>query len=354
VDQQVLRWLNDLVQSQPLRSVAEVAAIGLVAGPALILGWSAVRTVRRRSGRDLSIIALTVCGAGLGLLADYGASHLYFRPRPYLVVSSVQALLPRDGDTSFMPWQVIVAAACSTGIVLISRSWAAVSAVATLLVMVGSVAVAQNYPSDTLVNAVAGVAFVALLLPLHRRVERRLSHWLGWEAEMPEESAAPAGRASRPRRRWAVAAAVVLAALGGWTVARLQGHGTTVALTRADARLQQRPPSDHRIYRQVSIDDLAAGKIKATHARVYGTISDVHAYEPDGDVHMEIRAPDDAFVVLEVPPEFPLASLPSKGEQITVWGIVRHDGLHNWWELHPVVGWLPGRDSRPSSPDLQD
>jgi hypothetical protein len=57
---------------------------------------------------------------------------------------------------------------------------------------------------------------------------------------------------------------------------------------------------------------------------------------------------------LEVAPEFPLASLPSKGEHVTVWGIVRHDGLHNWWQLHPVVGWMPGQDTTPTSPDLQD
>ena len=33
---------------------------------------------------------------------------------------------------------------------------------------------------------------------------------------------------------------------------------------------------------------------------------------------------------------------PHIGQHITAWGIVRHDGLHNWWELHPLIGWQPG------------
>ena len=147
---------------------------------------------------------------------------------------------------------------------------------------------------------------------------------------------------------------MVLAAVGGYLVARVEEHGTTVALSRANARLTGTLPSDQRIYRQVSIDDLAAGKVKASHARTFGQITYVHAYEPDGDVHLEIRAPDDAFVVLEVAPELPLRTLPSKGQMVTVWGIVRKDGLHQWWELHPLVGWAPGKVTAPSSSNPQD
>ena len=38
---------------------------------------------------------------------------------------------------------------------------------------------------------------------------------------------------------------------------------------------------------------------------------------------------------------------PHIGEQITAWGVVRHDGLHNWWELHPLIGWQPGNVAAP-------
>ena len=61
----------------------------------------------------------------------------------------------------------------------------------------------------------------------------------------------------------------------------------------------------------------------------------------------QIRVEDGgAFLVLEIMPEFPLVP-PHIGEQITAWGVVRHDGLHNWWELHPLIGWQPGNVAAP-------
>ena len=50
--------------------------------------------------------------------------------------------------------------------------------------------------------------------------------------------------------------------------------------------------------------------------------------------------------MLEIQPEFPIAP-PHIGQQITAWGVVRHDGLHNWWELHPLIGWQPGNVAAP-------
>jgi membrane-associated phospholipid phosphatase len=353
VDRAILEWLNGEAQGQPWRVLAQIAAVGLVVVPLLIFAAVAVGRIRDRSTTAAATAALTVAGIGIGLAANYEVEHLYFRPRPYWVLASVHPLLPRDGDTSFMPWQVIVAAAAATGVALLSRTWL-LSAAATVLVMVGCVAVAQNYPSDTLAAAVVGAAFVAVLVPLRHRMQRVLVPRSKPEAVVSESTASTTSR-SRALPRLAVAACVALAAVGGYMLARVQEHGTTVALSRANARLVgDRLPSDVRVYSQVSIDDLASGKVKATHARIYGKITYIHRYEPDGDVHLEIRAPDDAFVVLEVPPEFPLPTLPSKGKMITAWGITRKDGLHQWWELHPLVGWLPGQVNVPSRPDLQD
>lgn len=70
------------------------------------------------------------------------------------------------------------------------------------------------------------------------------------------------------------------------------------------------------------------------------------SHELDGDDHIRIQG-QGAFLVLESMPEFPLAP-PHIGEQITAWGVVRHDGLHNWWELHPLVGWEPGNVAAPA------
>lgn len=61
--------------------------------------------------------------------------------------------------------------------------------------------------------------------------------------------------------------------------------------------------------------------------------------EPDGDRHVVIGDGKGNNLVTEFIPEIKGLSLPAKGGRIRIWGIVRFDFLHNWWELHPVIGW---------------
>jgi len=88
----------------------------------------------------------------------------------------------------------------------------------------------------------------------------------------------------------------------------------------------------------------AAGKSRATYAAVVGNVTQV-SHELDGDYRIRVEGKG-AFLVLEIMPAFPLAP-PHVGQQITTWGVVRHDGLNNWWELHPLVGWRPGSVAAP-------
>ena len=101
------------------------------------------------------------------------------------------------------------------------------------------------------------------------------------------------------------------------------------------------PPEE---YQTISIEKIAAGKARATHATVVGTVTQV-SHELDGDYHIRIEGKG-AFIVLEIMPEFPVAA-PHLGQQITAWGVIRHDGLHNWWELHPLIGWQLGNVAGP-------
>jgi hypothetical protein len=132
----------------------------------------------------------------------------------------------------------------------------------------------------------------------------------------------------------------------------VQDHGLRTALNRADARLTRQLPTDARLYRPASIDSIATGQWRPTRARIYGQVTFVNR-EPDGDVHVELKAPDRSFVVLEIVPELPMAA-PHDDDRITAWGIVRHDGLHNWWELHPLIGWTHGRIDAASTGGLDD
>lgn len=191
------------------------------------------------------------------------------------------------------------------------------------------------------VALLVGAGAVAALLPLRPRTQRRIGRLL--RVDQPP---------STPARHELGLGVLALVLLGGWMVARIQDHGLRVALNRADGRLGGHLPTDARLYRPTSIDTLATGRWRPTRARVYGQVTYVNR-ELDGDVHVVLKAPDGAFVVLEIIPELPIPA-PHDDDRITAWGIIRHDGLHNWWELHPLIGWAKGQLTAPATGGLDD
>jgi len=135
-------------------------------------------------------------------------------------------------------------------------------------------------------------------------------------------------------------AILVSAAALAYGARALQDHGRIEAGVRAEARLALTPPSRPPAeFSGSDIATIASGRYRATHATVEGDVTQV-SRELDGDIHVRLEGRG-AFVVLEIIPELPLEP-PHVGQRITAWGIVRHDGLHNWWELHPLIGWVPG------------
>lgn len=94
------------------------------------------------------------------------------------------------------------------------------------------------------------------------------------------------------------------------------------------------------LYHNASLSDFIVNGSKKTKISVEGIVVNV-VQEPDGDHHAILRPdaiPFGLTLVTEVIPEIPLP-LPQKGDRIKMWGITRFDILHNWWELHPVIGW---------------
>jgi hypothetical protein len=169
-----------------------------------------------------------------------------------------------------------------------------------LLVGLGQVATGANYPFDVLAGLAVGAACTAALLPLRHRTERLAGRLLRTPVTAP--------RPQRRELRLGVIALVLLVGLGGWLVAHVQDHGLRIALNRADGRLNHRLPTDARRYRP-SINarphNLGAGRWRPTRARVYGQVTYVNR-ELDGDVHVVLKAPDGAFVVLEIFPQLPI------------------------------------------------
>ncbi len=101
----------------------------------------------------------------------------------------------------------------------------------------------------------------------------------------------------------------------------------------------EREDDDLLYYDTGLADFIVNGSIK-TKVAVEGIVEKI-AKQPDGDYHIIVRpqyVPTGFYLVTEVVPEITLP-LPKEGDRIKIWGIVRFDVLHNWWELHPVIGW---------------
>ena len=90
-------------------------------------------------------------------------------------------------------------------------------------------------------------------------------------------------------------------------------------------------------YPLLRIKDINASKYFGPRASVIGVVSDVQK-SFDGDWHLNITSRDGSVLVGEIIPEYPM-QIPHVGEKVRIWGVVRYDMEHRWWELHPVIGW---------------
>jgi hypothetical protein len=97
---------------------------------------------------------------------------------------------------------------------------------------------------------------------------------------------------------------------------------------------------DDLLYHDVGLIDFIENGSAKTKVVVEGIVDKV-IREPDGDYHIIIRPPYLPLPVLvaEAIPEIKNLPLPKEGDRIKIWGITRFDELHNWWEIHPVIGW---------------
>jgi membrane-associated phospholipid phosphatase len=330
--------------------------------------WFATNTFRADLGRALAILPLVLIGVLvafawvtprssapkgrsellLGVLAAFAAlllnlalGHLYYRARPFLVLD-VHPLLPEAVDSSLFSDHLAVAGAAIAALLMARRTLGWFALGLGVLVGIGRIAAGVQYPSDCLVGATVGAGCFLVLVPLRGPISRAIA--AAYPGTGAPETKSDHSFARRHRRGISVASGIVL--LGaGYGAGAIQYHGWKAAALRAQAVLHATsapvPPAQ---YATIPIATIAAGKSRSTYATVVGDVTQV-THELDGDYHIRIQG-QGAFLVLEIMPEFPLAP-PHPGEQVTAWGVIRHDGLHNWWELHPLIGWLPGSVAPP-------
>ena len=100
-----------------------------------------------------------------------------------------------------------------------------------------------------------------------------------------------------------------------------------------------------RRYWNVSIDSLAAGRVKHPHVAIEGRIL-FKRWEDDGDLHLRIAGPH-SFIVAECIPScgnckaLEAAGLFTLGKRVRLLGIPRYDREHRWYELHPIERVIP-------------
>lgn len=99
-----------------------------------------------------------------------------------------------------------------------------------------------------------------------------------------------------------------------------------------------------RTYWPVDLATYAQKGAVHTHIELTGYVT-YTAFEDDGDLHIRlcdsptVVGMDKAHcVIAECIPLLP-CTRPTKGRQITVRGISRHDPEHNWQECHPLESW---------------
>jgi len=90
------------------------------------------------------------------------------------------------------------------------------------------------------------------------------------------------------------------------------------------------------VFHPTTVTTIAAGKFTSTHGKVTAKVTVVRN-ETDGDIHIRL-VEGTSFIIGEIIPELP-KSKSVVGSSRTVWGIVRYDLVHKWWEIHPVIGW---------------
>jgi len=304
----------------------------------VVIAWS---TPGSNSPIGRSELLLGVLAAVGALLLNLALGHLYYRARPFLVLD-VRPLLPEAVDSSVFSDHLAVAGAVFAALFVARRTlgWSALGL--GVLLAIGRIGAGVQYPSDCLVGAAVGTACFLVLLPLRSPISRAIA--AAYPGTGQPEAKPEHAFTHRHRRGISIALAFLVFGIG-YGIRAIEDHGWKAAALRAEGMLQANsapaPPGE---YQTIPIETIAAGKSRATYAAVVGNVTQV-SHELDGDYHIRVEG-GGAFLVLEIQPEFPLVP-PHIGQNITAWGVVRHDGLHNWWELHPLIGWQPGNVAAP-------
>src|SRR5438309_2288342 len=160
MDARAVETLNHWFAANALRAdlgrTLAIVPLALIAG-LVVLSWV---TDPSNSPDRRAALVLGVLGAAGVLLLNVGLGHLYYRPRPFLVLD-VHPLLPQAVDSSLFSDHLAAAASMTTGLLVARRTFGWVALALAVLLGLGRVGAGVQYPSDCLIGlAVGGACFL--------------------------------------------------------------------------------------------------------------------------------------------------------------------------------------------------
>ncbi|MBF6592462.1 MAG: phosphatase PAP2 family protein [Ktedonobacterales bacterium] len=159
--------MNDPIQQAlqnlaPQSTITRQLAVFFGAYLVFLIGaaWVIVAVARRRQ-LTLATIARILLMLVLAFAAAKVLTHLVVDPRPY-ILEHTQPLTPTSRDNGFPSDHVLLAAALTASLAWFARRFISLFAAATLLVMVGRLAVEAHHTIDVVGSV--GIVLVATLL----------------------------------------------------------------------------------------------------------------------------------------------------------------------------------------------
>jgi len=170
LDTQILLFIQDNVRGGVLNAVmvfftylGEKGFVWLVLGAAML-----ITKKHRRSG-----VYLIACIALCFLVGELIVKNLVARPRPFLTIPELTALVRRPTSWSFPSGHACASFACAFALTWRYKGRGAWFYILAVLIAVSRLHVGVHYPSDILAGALIGTAGSILICIVLRKLERK-------------------------------------------------------------------------------------------------------------------------------------------------------------------------------------
>ena len=166
VDEAILLFVQDNIRTPVLTVIMQLFSRMGDAGIAwIVLGLALAAFARTRRRGAAMLIALTT----EYVICDLIIKKLVLRPRPYLLISQLELLVPLERSTSFPSGHSASSFVCAYMLARMFGMKGAWAYLPAALIALSRIYVGVHYPSDVVAGIVLGTLIGIVLYPLLRR-----------------------------------------------------------------------------------------------------------------------------------------------------------------------------------------